>query len=321
MQASPGKAPARQAAAPASLPKLAWRRAWGGRHRGATSGVILVVVLLCAGSLAFLLTRHAATSITASGHMISADGNVAIRDRAAAWVAGQVSQAAIVSCDPVMCQALEAQGVPAGSLLELGPGQADPLRSSIIAVTAAARSLIGSRLSSVYAPVAIASFGSGSTQISIRVVAPRGAAAYFSALSKDILARKASGTQLLDNQRIIVSATARRQLADGQVDPRLLGLIAGLAAQRPVSIVKFGDLAPGASPGIPLRSADLAQAGGTAGPSPAAQMRAMAAFLRAQQDPYAAAHIQTMQLAGGRYVLRIEFAAPSPLGLLGPHAS
>src|SRR6266496_1005524 len=98
-------------------------------------------------------------------------------------------------------------------------------------------------------------------QISIRVVAPRRAAAYFSALSADIAARKAAGTQLLDNQRIIASAAARRQLAGGRVDPRLLVILASLAAQRPVSIVAFGDLAPGASPGIPLRSADLAQTG------------------------------------------------------------
>jgi len=40
--------------------------------------------------------------------------------------------------------------------------------------------------------------------------------------------------------------------------------------------------------------------------------------LRAQRDLYLAAHIQTVRLAGGRNVLRIEFAAPSPLGLLAP---
>jgi len=272
--------------------------------------VILVIVLLCAGSLGFLLTRPGASS---------ANGKAATRDRAAAWVANQVSRAAIVSCDRVMCQALEAHGVPAASLLQLESGKAGPLGSSVIVATAAVRSLIGSRLSSAYAPVAIASFGSGSMQISIRVVAPRGAAAYLSALKSDILVRKASGTQLLHNQRITGSATARRQLADGRVDPRLLVIITALAAQRPVSIVAFGDCAAGASPGIPLRSADLAQAG-SPGANPATQMRRMAAFLHAQKDPYLVAGIQTMRHAGGRNVVRIEFAAPSPLGLLGPPA-
>jgi hypothetical protein len=319
VQASAGKAQASHAAALTRPPKLAWLQARGGRHRGATSGVILVVVLICAGSLGFLLSRHAAPAATASGHRISAGGEIAIRNRAAAWVAGQVSRSAIVSCDPVMCQALEARGVSAASLLQLGPGEADPLRSSIIVATAAVRGLIGPRLSSAYAPAAIASFGSGSRQISVRVVAPRGAAAYISALRADMLARKASGTQLLDNRRIIMSATARRQLAHGQADSRLLVVIAGLAARWPVSVAAFGDLAPGASPGIPLRSAHLALAGATASGGPAAHLRAMVAFLRAQRDPYLAAHIQTVRRAGGPNVLRLEFAAPSPPGLLGPH--
>jgi hypothetical protein len=319
VQASASKAQASHAEALTRPRKLAWQQAGVGRHRGATSGVILVVVLLCAGSLSFLLSRHAAPSATAGGHRISAGAEIAIRNRAAAWVVGQVSRSAIVSCDPVMCQALEARGVSAASLLELRPGEADPLRSSIIVATAAVRGLIGPRLSSTYAPAAIASFGSGRRQISVRVVAPRGAAAYTSALRADMLARKASGAQLLDNRRIIVSATARRQLAHGQADSRLLVVIAGLAARWPVSVAAFGDLAPGASRGIPLRSADLAPVGATASAGPAARMRAMVAFLRAQRDPYLAAHIQTVPRAGGRNVLRIEFAAPSPPGLLGPH--
>src|SRR5205814_4855687 len=215
--------------------------AWRGRHRG-TIGVILVVVLVCAGSLGFLLSQHAAGAATASGHRISAGGEIAIRNQAAAWVTAQVSPSAIVSCDPVMCRALEGRGVSAASLFELRPGEADPLRSSIIVATAAVRGLIGPRLSSTYAPAAIASFGSGRRQISVRVVAPRGAAAYISALRADMLARKASGTQLLDNRRIIVSATARRQLAHGEADSRLLVVIAGLAARWPVSVAAFRDL-------------------------------------------------------------------------------
>ena len=318
VQACASKGQAGHAKALTRRPRLAWLRAWSRRRRGATSKVLLVVVLLCAGSLGFLLSRHAAPAATPSGYRIGAEGEIAIRNQAAAWVAAQVSHSAIVSCDPVMCQALEARGVPASSLLELRPGEADPLRSSIIVATAAVRGLIGPRLTSAYAPTAIAGFGSGSTRISVRVVAPRGAAAYMSALRADMLARKATGTQLLDNRRIIVSATARRQLVRGQADSRLLVVIAALAARWPVSVVAFGDLAPGASPGIPLRSADLAVAGATASADPAAHVRAMVAFLRAQREPYLAAHIQTVR-ADGRNVLRIEFAAPGPPGLLDPH--
>jgi hypothetical protein len=282
-----------------------------GRRR-TSYGLILIAVLVC-GSLALVLARHAITAATGEGDRTT---EVAIRDRAVAWVADQVSRSALVSCDRVMCKALAAHAFPAASLLELEPGAADPLRSSIIVSTAAVRSMIGRRVVANDAPGVIASFGSGNRQIAIRVVAPHGAAAYLSALSTDILARKASGTDFLDNQRITASATARSQLARGQVDSRLLTVIAGLAAQRPVSIVAFGDLAPGASPGIPLRSADLAGSGGAAGPHSAAQTQWMVAFLSAARPPYLAAHIHKVRLASGRTVVRIEFAAPSMLGLL-----
>ena len=35
----------------------------------------------------------------------------AVRSRAAAWIAGQVSGYAMVACDPGMCAALQAQGI------------------------------------------------------------------------------------------------------------------------------------------------------------------------------------------------------------------
>jgi len=91
----------------------------------------------------------------------------------------------------------------------------------------------------------------------------------------------------------------------------------GLAAERPVSIVAFGDLPPGASPGIPFRSADLAPPAGMAGSKRAAEGR-WSTFLHAQQGQYLAAHITMVPLAEGRNILHVEFSAPSPLGLLNP---
>jgi hypothetical protein len=281
---------------------------------------IAVLVLVWLGLAAYGLlasSRYLGMAPTTNSHRTGASTEVAIRDRAAAWVAGQVSRTATVSCDRVMCQAVEAHGIPAASVLELRPGQANPLRSSVIVVTAAVRSMVGSRLISADAPAAIARFGSGSMQIDIRVIAPRGAAAYSSALRADVRARKLAGTSLLYSPRITMSATARRQLAYGQIDSRLMMAIVGLAAERPVSIVAFGDLPPGASPGIPFRSADLAPPAGIAGSNRAAEVR-WSAFLHAQQGQYLAAHITMVLLAGGRNVLHVEFAAPSPLGLLNP---
>ena len=124
----------------------------------------------------------------------------------------------------------------------------------------------------------------------------------------------------MNTGRVVVSGAAWRQLSAGQVDSRLLLTIAGMAAIYPVHIVGFDDSGPGASAGSPLRSADLADTGGTLGVSASAYVRSMLAFLRTQPAPYLPAHAGTARLADGQTVLRIEYAAPGPLGLLGPSA-
>lgn len=238
-------------------------------------------------------------------------------NQAAGWVAAQVSRSAVVSCDPVMCQTLEARGVPAGNLKVLRPRSADPLGSAVIVATPAVRRELGGRLGSVYAPTVIAGFGSGTERVDIRMVAPDGPAAWRSALSADLASRKATGALLLENKRIVFSVTARRQLVAGQADARLLVTIALLAAQHPVSVVAFGGSGPDASPSLPFRSVDLAQAG-RAGTMAAAYARSLMKVLRSQHSPYRAAHIETLRLPGGEQVLRIAFAAPGLLGLLAP---
>jgi len=75
--------------------------------------------------------------------------------------------------------------------------------------------------------------------------------------------------------------------------------------------VAFGDRAPGASPGIPLRSADLAVTGDAAG-----QAQQMSTFAHGLKVFFTSARIRAVRLANGQDVVRIEFAAPSPLGLL-----
>jgi glycosyltransferase involved in cell wall biosynthesis len=303
--------------------------AWGAIHRGYSRLTVSQARhIVSDGRLMFsfnersygdlaLYRLHAAGTPPANRHQAGAGTEAAVHNRAAAWVAGEVSRAATVSCDRLMCQALEARHVPAASLLELKPGSADPLRSSIIVATAAARGMLGSRLVSD-APAVIASFGSGSARIDIRAIAPRGAAAYSSALRADMLARKTAGTELSQSPRITMSPAARRQLADGRVDARLLITIASLAAREPLSVVSFGDRGPGVSRGIPFRSADLAAPAGMASAQQKAELRWMSLFLRAQRAPYLAAHVRTLRLAGSKNGLRVDFAAPYPLGLLSP---
>jgi hypothetical protein len=271
-----------------------------------------LLVLLAAGSLGFTLSRQTASGAAGDVHRATAPRQAA-GDLAASWIASQVSAAAVVSCDPVTCRALQAHGIRAARLLTLSRGRTDPLRSAVIVATGAVRHLLGSRLTSVYAPAVIASFGSGNQRIDIRAVARHGAAAYESELSADVLARKSAGAILLRSQRVTVSAAARTQLAGGRVDTRLLVTVAGLAAAHPVSILAFAGAAPGASRGMPLRSAEVVAAGTRS----SAELHSMIGFLRSRPRGYVPAQIRTRYLVGGQRALQIEFAAPSPLGLLG----
>jgi hypothetical protein len=287
------------------------------RHRMA--GMVVAVLILVAGPLAFAMSRHTTTAPGGGGAGASGAGR-APSNLAAAWAADQVSRAATLSCDPAMCRVLKAHGVPASDLLEFRRGAADLLRSDVTVATAAVRDQFGSRLSSVYAPALIASFGSGKMRIDFRAVAPHGAAAYWSALRADLRDRKESGAQLLRSNRIVVSNAAGTQLSAGQVDSRLLITIAQMAALHPLDIVAFGDPSPGGSTASPLRSAELAIANEASPAGKSAYMRSMLAFLRGPGDLYPAASIGTARLAGGLQVIRIEFAAPSPLGLVSPNA-
>jgi hypothetical protein len=232
----------------------------------------------------------------------------AVRDQTAGWVASQVSTAAIVACDPAMCSVLVRYGFPAANLLVLGTGAADPLGSEVVVATSAVRAMFGTRLVTIYAPQTVASFGTGPARIDVRAVAPGGAAAYQTALAADLHARRAAGLELLRDPRVTGSAAARADLAAGRVDARLLITLAALAANEPVQVVAFGGGDPRASPDTPLRTAEIV--------APAATAHAMLAFVGAQRSPFLAARSGLATAPGGQQVLSIEFAVPSPLGLL-----
>ena len=283
--------------------------------------IVLAVAIVVASGLIVALPRHPATTAPSasqagapSGQGAGALGGIAnVRRETAAWVIGQVSRSAIVACDPVMCAALQAQGLAAQNMISLQPTTSDPLGSDVVVATAAVRSQFGSRLASVFAPTVIASFGSGVARIDVRAVAPDGTAAYEAALRSDRLSRLAAGAQLLGNRQIIAAPTAGRELASGQVDSRLLIMLAALAARYPLKIVAFGTPAPGTGPDVPLRSVDVT----ATGKNGAAEVAPILAFLQAQLPPYRPLRTRVLRQGGGRAVLHIDFGAPSPLGLLG----
>jgi hypothetical protein len=316
-------------------------RLWLGRRMAKTSwrvaaGLIAAALLFGAGAVTAAATRPGtspgtsratgtgqrngtAQGGTGLGSLGGALGAVAAaRKQAAAWVAQQVRSNEIIGCDPMMCAALEQAHIQVNRLLMLGPDQADPLGSEILMDTATLRSQFGARLASVYAPVSLAAFGTGAARVEVRVFAPDGAHAYLAELAGDVAARKSAGAEMARNPSIHAAPAARRQLAAGEVDTRLMEMLVALSSSHPVDIISFGARQAGASPGVPLRSAEITGAPGP-GSTPATSVQALRSFLIAQQTTYHPSMIAVTRTASRRTVLRVEYPAPSLLGLLGTH--
>jgi hypothetical protein len=239
------------------------------------------------------------------------------RNQAAAWVAGQVGHDILVACDALTCADLAQDGFPAADLNVLQSSAPDLYGTQVVVATASVRSQFGGQLASVFAPEVLASFGTGVNRIDIRVVAPDGPVAFRTALSADLRARKSAAAQLLTRSTVTASAAARSALVAGDVDSRLLTVLAFLAGQEPIDIVSFGGAAPGASPGVPLRSADLAASDPVDGQSGAGYERSLMSLVHSGVALYAPASVMAVRLGSGRHAVQISYAAPSPLGLLG----
>jgi len=272
--------------------------------------VILLRVTGVFAGTASAVTRAASAGGSAAGnagpHGTSSSSAVArARSQAAAWIAAQVSGNAIIACYPDMCAALQARGVAAGRLMPLPDSAASPLGASVMVTSPSVRS----QLADEYAPALIASFGSSDARIEVRAAEPGGAAAYQAALRADLAARRSAGSQLLRNWHIQFTTREAAQLRAGEVDSRLLATLAALAAQYTLRVTAFGDASPGAQ--VPFREATIT----SGGKNRAADLTAAQAIARAQAAPYLPAYA-TVESVGGQPALSIEFAAPSPLGLL-----
>jgi hypothetical protein len=315
-------------AAPRALPGTpSWGRVlattislWTGRRvarlRHPRMALFLTICVVAAAAAAVSVVQFTGTSprtaSPARPHQVrpawAAGAAGAVRGQAAAWVAGQVSSAEMVGCDPLMCTALRAHGVAASRLVPAGTGASGAAAGGVLVASMVSDDQQG-------APVLLASFGSGGNAVEVRAAAPGGIAAYQRAVQADQAARRSAGTQLLHSRRIQVGGQAAGQLTAGEVDTRLLIMLAMLASQHPWQVVAFG----GASPGVPLAQAPFRQVTIT-GPD-AGALASSLALVRAQRPPYQPAQAAIVRLPGGQLALRIDFAAPSPPGLLTGGAS
>jgi hypothetical protein len=286
-------------------------RGWRAGALAAAAAVVTVAALAVSGVFAGTAApaaraRAASTPSPAKAvtHPTVPAADVA-QAAAAAWIAGQLSGDAIIACDPAMCAALQDKGVTAGRLMPLQPGSPDPHGATVVVTSAPG----GSQLAA-YAPAVIASFGSGQARIDVRAAEPGGAAAYQNAQKADLAARMSAGSQLLRNNRIRFTAQDAAQLRAGEVDTRLLATLAALSSQYPFTVTAFGDASPGAA--VLYRAVTITGDGKNG----AADLGRALALVQAQVPPYLPAQAAITHPAAGPAALSIEFAAPSPVGLL-----
>ena len=100
------------------------------------------------------------------------------------------------------------------------------------------------------------------------------------------------------------------------MDTRLLVMLAALASLQPLRVVAFGDASPGVTipaADLPLREVTITSADSRGA---AADLAPVLAMVRAQRAPYQPAYAAIVVSPAGQAELLIEFAAPSPLGLL-----
>jgi hypothetical protein len=291
---------------PGAAVKLRARRWW-------LVALVLAVALATVSALRF-------TGGPVRAHGVPAGTAAATRGQAAAWIAGQVSSGVMVACDPGLCSALEARGVNPGRLVLLRrPAAARQLAAGVVVAftsssgTSVSGSSISARQAAELAPALVASFGSGRARVEVRATVSGGAAAYAAASRADLAARRAAGAQLLRNGRLRFTARGAAGLRAGEVDARLLATLAGMSSRYPLRVTAFGETSPGAR--VLFREVTVEPGGRGAA---AAELTAALAMVSGQEPPYRPAHAAIIRTAAGTAALRIEFAAPSPLGLLTP---
>jgi hypothetical protein len=275
------------------------------------------IAAMAAGALITLAFTHnqpqaASPQPSDAAHSTPTQLQIAAANRtaAASWIAQQILPSAVIGCDPQMCGALEAAGVSAGRLYTFGVNTPDPLNATVVVATLAVRNQFGSRLTSVYAPLRIASFGTGPEHVDILAVEPGGTADFQAQVASDLAARIGAGQQLLTNQNVHATPAARADLLAGQVDPRLLVTLSALAARMPVQLIIFDDSSPGASPEVPFRGAHI-------GTTATGGLSAIMGFLAAQRSDFLPSQFQLVTVQGGRSYVNVQFDAPGPLGLNG----
>jgi hypothetical protein len=302
------------------------------RRAGLVAGIVVIVAVIAAGAVALSLAvaparpvgakarpHHRATAPVVTPLQLDTEANIA---SASAWIAADISQQALVACDPATGTVLAADGFPAAREDVLQPGDQLPAEpagqpggasATLLVATQALGTQYGAGLDAA-APVVLASFGTGEASVQVRLVLTGGAAAAQQDAATALAARRSAGRALAKFRHAHMHAAARRQLTAGEVDPRLITVLHRLSAAATVYIMGFGNPAGPPAPGAQAAPLRLAKVDGLVhkkGKRQISELKAVLKLLNSQHPPYQA-QLQVTRLASGRLVLSVWFAAPSP---------
>lgn len=151
-------------------------------------------------------------------------------------------------------------------------------------------------------------FGSGEEQVEVFRVDPRGSEAFAAAEDRDLRARTAAGSALLENPSLELSDQAADRLREGSVDARVVSLLAETAGTRALEVADFPAV-PGEDGQLPRRTVLLTSVDGET-PGSASGI-ALAAELERRTGQFAPGRIEV-----GEDELLVRFGVGLPSDLL-----
>ena len=251
-------------------------------------------------------TPRAGTAPDRSRSGGSGDGAVSAATAAAvaAWITDNVAPSARVLAPEPVAAALRSSGRWPGQIVP--PDDADETPVDIAVGVSGADALDAA--APTERSLRLAGFADGDRTVEVREVAPGDVDTADERLQLDLDARRAAGAALASNPRVRATPGASAVLRAGQVDARLLSVLAGLSATHTFDVDAF-PIGPETDPTAPRRTARLSDVDGDSAPAGATTTAEQ--WLQAQRAPFRPTSATT---ADGS--LEIRYLAPSPLGVL-----
>lgn len=238
----------------------------------------------------------AATRAPAGSGSAPATDDGASPERLAEWLLTQLHPTTVVLVDPQLREDLVAAGVPEDRLVPFDESDSDPPAQLIVGPLAAAAEL----------PL-VAQFGADDGALAVRLLVddPEATAAE---LDEEVAARMTFGAALADNPNLTLSRSAASALAAGEVDARLLTVLAGAAARYQLRVIDFPASSGDLSQDPQRREALIIEVRTAAGDGGVDDLQD---YLGSQLPPY-----QPLSAEVDSTILTVRYPAPAPIGLL-----